>query len=161
MGRIAHAVIAVLAATTRCPTLGQVQQLVDEALSGFAPIEMRAHRQNIRGVVHRYFTRCLPPPEFIFGGAEVDLGIGRADLMWFDIDDRVLADEVKAGSPRRVGLAATTDQVDRYRRACLSVWGDRFVGIRLLCPTDPARSLFIDPAGTTCGLTTTPYFEGN
>jgi hypothetical protein len=158
-GTIAHAAIARLAALTRTPSLLEVQALVDEALAHFAPIEARAHRQNIRGVVHRYFTRCLPPARFAFGGAEYDLGIGRADLVWFDFDEVVLADEVKAGSPRSLRLSTTTRQVERYRIACLDVWGDRFAGLRLLCPTDPGASLFVDPTGLTTSLVASPYLN--
>lgn len=158
-GSIAHAVIARLSALTRTPSLSDVQSLVDDALAGFAAIEARAHRQNIRGVVHRYFTRCLPPAEFVFGGAEWDLGVGRADLVHFDFAERALADEVKTGSPRSLHVASTKRQVERYRGACLEVWGDRFIGLRLLCPTDPAASLFINPAGVTTPLAITPYIN--
>jgi len=158
-GSIAHAVIARLAARTRTPSLTDVQSLVDEALAGFAAIEARAHRQNIRGVVHRYFSQCLPPPEFVFGGAEWDLGVGRADLVHFDFDESVLTDEVKTGSPRSLHLSSTKRQVERYRGACLDVWGDRFIGLRLLCPTDPATSLFINPAGVVSPLASTPYIN--
>lgn len=158
-GTIAHVAIAKLAAHTRKPSLDQVQALVDEALSKFAAIEARAHRQNIRGVVHRYFTRCLPPAQFILGGANFDLGVGRPDLIWFDVDGRVLADEVKTGSPRSLLLPTTADQVERYRLACCEVWGDRFLGIRLLCPPDPAASLFIHPSGLRTPLSATPYLD--
>lgn len=159
LGTIAHAAIAKLAAHTRSPSLAQVQALVDEALSEFAAIEARAHRQNIRGVVHRYFSRCLPPARFIFGGAHYDLGVGRPDLIWFDVDGCVLADEVKTGSPQSLLLATTTEQVERYRAACCEVWGDRFVGIRLLCPADPAASLFIHPSGLRTPLSATPHLH--
>lgn len=158
-GRIAHAAIATLAAKTRRPTQAEVQHHVDAALERFAPIEARAHRQNLRGVIHRYFTRGLPPRRFVFGGAEFDLGIGRADLVWFDIDGFVLADEVKTGDPRTLLLSSTTKQLDRYRTACREAWGTAFLGLRLLCLTDPAASRFIDPSGATSLLSASPYLE--
>jgi hypothetical protein len=158
-GRIAHAVIAKLAAETRRPSLARVQTLVDEQLGQFAPIEARAHRQNIRGVVHRYFSRCLPPSRFIFGGANFDLGVGRPDCLWFDIEQFVLTDEVKTGSPRNLALAKTREQVERYRVACLETFDERFLGIRLLCPAEPSESLLITPDGTTKRLADTPYLQ--
>jgi hypothetical protein len=154
-GAIAHAVIASLAAVHRKPTLFQIKAEVDRALGRFAPIEARAHRQNVTGVVHRYFSRCLPPARYFFGGTEFDLGVGRADLVWFDVDGLVLADEIKTGSPRSLRLTTTLEQVERYRAACLAAWGERFVGLRLLCPCEPAASIFIRPDGGSMQLSVT------
>jgi len=154
-GSIAHAVIATLAASGRNPTLTQISGQVNKAMRRFAPIEGRAHRQNILGIVHRYFSQCLPPARFFFGGAEFDLGVGRADLIWFDIDGSVLADEVKTGSPRNLRLTTTTDQVERYRVACVATWGVRFVGLRLLCASEPSASVFVLPDGSSVPLSST------
>ncbi len=154
-GSIAHAVIATLAGSTRTPTLAEISGQVNKALGRFAAIEGRAHRQNIVGIVHRYFSQCLPPVRFFFGGAEFDLGVGRADLIWFDIDGAVLADEIKTGSPRNLSLTSTTDQIERYRRACVATWADRFVGMRLLCAAEPSASVLVLPDGSRKPLSVT------
>lgn len=154
-GTIAHAVIATLAAQTRTPTYAAISGQVNKALGRFAPIECRAHRQNIVGIVHRYFSQCLPPARFLFGGAEFDLGVGRADVIWFDVDGSVLADEVKTGSPRNLRLTSTAEQVERYRVACVAAWAERFVGLRLLCASEPSASVFILPDGGNMPLSST------
>ena len=154
-GSIAHAVIATLAARTRNPTFGEMSAQVNAALGRFAPIEGRAHRQNILGVVGSYFRHCLPPARFIFCGAEHDLGIGRADLIWIDISGYILVDEIKTGSPRSLRLTCTAEQVERYRAACLAAWAQMFAGLRLLCVSDPDASMFILPNGGTLPLSST------
>lgn len=154
-GSIVHAAIASLAASGRNPTLAQISGQVSKALGRFAPIEGRAHRQNILGIVHRYFSQCLPPARFLFGGAEFDLGVGRADLIWFDSDGSVLADEVKTGSPRNLRLTSTAEQVERYRVACVATWAEQFVGLRLLCASEPSASVFILPDGGSMLLSST------
>lgn len=154
-GSIAHAVIATLAARTRNPTFGEMSAQVNAALGRFAPIEGRAHRQNILGAVSRYFRQCLPPARFIFGGAEHDLGVGRPDLLWVDIGGYILVDEIKTGSPRSLLLTRTIEQVERYRAACVAAWAELFLGLRLLCVSDPAASVFILPGGGTLPLSST------
>jgi hypothetical protein len=156
-GSIAHAVIATLAGNGRNPTFAEISGQVNKALGRFAAIEGRAHRQNILGIVHRYFSQCLPPARFLFGGAEFDLGVGRADIIWFDVDDSVLADEVKTGSPRNLRLTSTAEQVERYRVACVAAWAERFVGLRLICASEPSASVFILPDGGSMPLSSTLF----
>jgi hypothetical protein len=159
VGAIAHAVIADLAALSRAPDLPLMQKRIGDHLHRFGQMESRAHRQNLCGVVQRYFRRCLPPEIYVFGGSEYDLGIGRADLVWFDPLGRVLVDELKTGSSRRLELSSTAEQVERYRRACVSAWGEKFQGLRVLSPVEPSRSRLITPDGTALTLNTTPYLQ--
>lgn len=156
-GSIAHRVIGKIAASSLEPTMDEVKAEVDAEMACFSPIEARAHRQNLRGLVHQYFWHCLPPAAFMFSGAEQQLGDGRVDLAWFDVAERLLGDEVKAGNPRSLHLTATRLQVERYVATAHGIWGDRFLGFRLLSLSDPAMSLFFTPGQSPTLLTDTPY----
>ena len=156
-GRIAHYVISKLAPLGRHHALDDIRSAARAQLREFGQVESRAHLQNISGLVHRYFSQCLPPAGYIFGAAEVELGVGRPDLTWRTSDDRVLVDEIKTGSPRNVELARTREQIERYRTACLDVWGERYVGLRLIAVGDTARSVFVSPDGTQVPLSSTAH----
>lgn len=158
-GSIAHRLIGNLAATTLHPTLDEVKLAVDEETSQFSPIEARAHRQNLRGLVHQYFWHCLPPAEFMLNAAEKQLDGGRIDLSWFDHEERQLVDEVKAGSPRSLQLSTTASQISRYMTACEAIRGDRFLGIRLISLVEPSASLFFAPGHRPTLLTDTPHIR--
>lgn len=158
-GSIAHRVIGKIAASTLEPTIDEVKAAVDAEMACFSPIEARAHRQNLRGLVHQYFWHCLPPAAFMLTGAEQQLGDGRIDLAWFDFTESVLGDEIKAGNPRSLHLTSTRLQVERYVTTAHGIWGDRFLGFRLLSLSEPAMSLFFAPHQPPKLLTDTPYLR--
>ncbi|MBN1093443.1 hypothetical protein JKP75_13245 [Blastococcus sp. TML/M2B] len=147
VGVLVHATIGTLAARTRTPTAAELRIAADRAMHMFAPIEARAHRQNIASLTGSYFWHLLPPPGWLFAGTELDVGVGRIDLLWRDRDDRVLIDEIKAGSPRGISLARTSAQVTRYGDCATRLWPDQFIGIRLLSLTEPHRSVFVRSDG--------------
>jgi hypothetical protein len=157
IGVAVHAAIGSLAAVTRCPTTTQLQAAANRALGDFAPIEARAHKQNVASLVGSYFWHLLPPAEFLFAGTELDLGAGRVDLLWRDSDDRLLIDEIKAGSPRELSLARTTAQVTRYLDCATRLWPDQCIGVRLLSLADPHRSVLVRPNGSQAPLPRTAY----
>ncbi|MGK5111671.1 PD-(D/E)XK nuclease family protein [Geodermatophilus sp. CPCC 205506] len=157
VGVLVHATIGTLAARTRCPSPTDLRAAADRALGAFAPIEARAHRQNVAALSGSYFWHLLPPATWIFAGTELDVGVGRVDLVWRDSGDRVLIDEIKTGSPRELGLARTTAQVRRYLDCATQLWPDRFIGIRLLSLTEPHRSVLVRPDGSRVPLHRSPY----
>ena len=157
IGVAVHAAIGTLAAVTRCPTTSQLQVAANRALGDFAPIEARAHKQNVASLAGSYFWHLLPPAEFVFAGTELDLGAGRVDLLWRDSDDRLLIDEIKAGSPRELSLPRTTAQVTRYLDCATRLWPDQCIGVRLLCLADPHRSVLVRPDGDRAPLPATTY----
>jgi hypothetical protein len=156
-GTATHASIAALAARTRTPTGPEVMAAVNAALPMFSPIEARAHRQNVTGLVAGYFWNLLPPATWLFAGSEVQLGEGRVDLLWRDSGDRLLLDEIKTGAPRSLSLSSTQQQVSRYLTAAHEIWGERFVGVRLLSLRDWRRSLFVSLDGSQRPLRSSPY----
>lgn len=157
IGRITHEVIATLAPRTFTPTLDDIQRAVTTALPGYAPIEARAHRQNIAAGVFAYFRFLLPPASWSFAGAEVSLGLGRIDLLWRDAGGRHLIDEVKTGSSRQLQLTRTHRQIETYLADARLDFGDDLVGARLLSTTDPGQSQFVHPDGRRQPLHTTPF----
>lgn len=157
IGTIAHSVIGRLAAVSLAPELDQVRSAINRELSQFASMEAKAHRQNLRGLVHSYFWHSLPPAAFMLSAAEQRLETGRVDLVWFDIDDQILVDELKAGHPRALQLATTREQVRRYTTELVDTWGDRFLGVRLVSLAEPSASLFVGPGCPPVSLAETEY----
>lgn len=157
VGAIIHRVTAALAATTCQPSLALLKGCIDGELARFAPIEARAHRQNITAAAWAYFRQCLPPEGWAFAGSEHDLGTGRADLVWLNPVGRVLVDELKTWAPRNLRLRSTAQQVEKYRKAAIEAWGDAFVGLRLICPTEVAASFFVQPDGTYSDLASSGF----
>lgn len=159
VGQLIHAAIGDLAVRCLQPTLPEIDRATNSGLSRFAPIEARAHRQNVKAGIHVYFRRLLPPTDWSFHGAELRLGSGRADLVWTNPDGLLLLDEIKTGSPRQLLLPNTRRQIDRYRDCAQLAWPGQFVGVRLLSLIDPSRSLFIASDGSTHPLDTTDYLR--
>lgn len=156
VGALAHRCIAELAGAVSRPTTRHITTIVDQSLSAFSPIEARAHRQNLAGVVGGYFWHFELPPGWTFWGSEVHVGVGRLDLLWRR-GRLVLIDEVKTGSARQMRLARTSTQLDQYVTTGSAVWGEQFIGVRLLCVVDPRQSLFIHPHAAHQPLHDTPY----
>jgi hypothetical protein len=147
-GTATHTAIAALAAVTRTPTGPEVTAAINAALPMYSPIEARAHKQKVAGLVAVYFWHLLPPPTWLFAGSEVELGDGRVDLLWRDSADRLLLDEIKTGAPRTLALSTTEQQVQRYLATARDIWGERFLGVRLLSLADWRRSVLVTPDGT-------------
>lgn len=147
VGMLVHRIVAELVTQTRAPSPKMITQAVDSCLSRFRPIEARAHRQNVAGAVGCYFRHLLPPAQFRFYGAELHLGPGRVDLVWADPAGRILVDEIKTGQPGSLRTTRTRDQVGAYRDCGLQVWGEAFLGVRLLCTGSPHSSRFIHADG--------------
>jgi hypothetical protein len=156
VGVLAHQCIAELAGTADRPTPRAITAVVDRSLSVFRPIEARAHRQNLAGAIGAYFWHLMLPTSWSFLGSEVHVGGGRVDLLWRH-GSSVLVDEVKTGSARQMRLARTSTQIDQYLSTGSEVWGEQFLGVRLLCLSDPGQSLFIHPNAANQPLHTTLY----
>jgi hypothetical protein len=152
IGALIHTAIGLIAAETLRPTAEQMHMVANSMLDEFPKIEGRAHRQNIVAGIAAYFRCLLPPPEWAFHGPEVHLGEGRVDLLWSNFNDEILIDEVKTGNIRTLDRFITKDQLERYLQCANTVWGDSFVGIRLLSTSDPNASVFVSPAGVRCSL---------
>lgn len=159
VGVAVHAAIGALAAHTRSPTVAELQRAAHRALGSFAPIEARAHKQNVASLAGSYYWHLLPPATWLFAGSELDVGAGRVDLLWRDDADRLLIDEIKAGSPRELGLARTRAQTGRYLDCATQLWPDQFIGIRLLSLADPHRSVLVRPDGNRVPLHETHYIN--
>lgn len=157
VGRAIHDTIARLAVHTLAPTTSEILDAVAIALHGYRPIEARAHRQKIAAHVHTYFRQLLPPAQWRFVGAEMQLGSGRIDLLWQDRDDAVLIDELKTGNARQLQTRRTREQVAAYLDCARSIWPDLLSGLRLLSTSEPARSLFISSDGSATQISTTPH----
>lgn len=157
IGRHAHQVIALLAQRHTTISPQDIHESVTAALHAYRPIEARAHRQNMTSGVFCFFRFLLPPTEWRFVGAEVALGPGRIDLLWRDVQGRMLLDEVKTGSSRQLLLSRTHRQVQTYLDCAIDTWGDRLTGLRLLSTSDPGRSLFFHADGRHEPLLDTPY----
>lgn len=148
IGTRVHDVIASLARTTRTPQIHEILSAAERALPHLEPNEGRAHKQNIAGLTASYFRRLVPDPEWRFAGAEKHLGIGRIDLLWEHTSGELLIDELKAGQASFFGTSAHHAQARRYLVGGRTAYGSRLRAVRLLCLTDPSRSLvFDDPAG--------------
>lgn len=157
IGVTAHAAIATLAARTRTPSPLDYPQAVKAALQKYPASERLAHRQNAAGLVAAYFWHLLPPPGWTFAGSELRLGAGRVDLLWRNDVGLILLDEIKAAPARNLILPTTVAQVDRYCQTGRGIWGERFIGVRLLSLRDWRQSLFVTPTGERQPLHTTRY----
>ena len=155
VGELIHRVIGHLAEIDLCPDARAIMTATAEVMARFAPIEARAHRQNVAGGALAFFRHLRPPDGWRFVGRELHVGLGRVDLVWSGPGGLVLVDEVKTGGWLR--RPVVTAQVHRYLDCARSVWPDRFVGLRLLSTADPYRSLFYDPAGRDRALHDTPH----
>jgi hypothetical protein len=157
VGRAIHETVARLAVHTLAPTTSDILDAVAMVLHAYRPIEARAHRQKVAAHVHTYFRRLLPPAQWRFVGAEMQLGPGRVDLLWQDHGGALLIDELKTGNARQLQTRRTREQVVAYLDCAHSIWPDLLTGLRLLSTSEPARSLFISPDGGATQISTTPH----
>lgn len=157
IGQISHVVIGTMLRNGRSLDLNLLDTTVNEATHHFAPIERRAHRMRVSGAVVAYFRHCLPPPLWLFFGAELHLGRGRVDLLWTDFRDRVLLDELKTGHAPLLNSQENREQIDKYVTGGSERWGSRLVGVRVLAPLSPHRSIFVAPGSDPVPLIDTEH----
>lgn len=148
VGRIIHNTIAYFAGRGQMtPSAAELISAATDALAGMGLNEARAHQQNIAGAVAVYFRKLLPPPGWVFRGAEMHLGDGRVDLAWTGPGGQILLDEIKTGHPRQLETSRTREQVHDYLVSARAIWPDVLRGLRLLSTAEPSRSVFIDADG--------------
>lgn len=118
----------------------------------------RAFITDVASCAASYLLRFAPPPPWVFRGAEVPLGGGRADLVFEHLNSgRWLVDEVKT-EVERDGDVRHHDQVRRYLEAGTQLWGDHFVGVRL-CMISRPRSSYIYRPGRVRPLPLLPDWD--
>ncbi|MHB1527540.1 MAG: hypothetical protein ACYCZN_14935 [Candidatus Dormibacteria bacterium] len=118
----------------------------------------RAFITDVASCAASYLLRFAPPPPWLFRGAEVALGGGRADLVFEHLPSgRWVVDEVKTEVERN-GDVRHHDQVRRYLKGGTELWGDRFVGVRL-CMISRPRSSYIYRPGRVRPLPLLPDWE--
>ena len=101
----------------------------------------------------KYLSLLLPTcAEFI--GAEVVLSTGRADLVWLLPDGDIFIDELKTA--RYLDAEAAVAQASRYTTAGVEMFGDGFVGVRVISTTQERRSLLVTPTLSVQPLAPTP-----
>lgn len=157
VGHIIHAIVAEMLRHGRGLDKELLAECVREATSQFAPIERRAHKMRIAGCVFGYFRRLLPPEQWLFIGAEINLGNGRIDLLWTNSSDQIMIDELKTGHSPFLGAGRAEDQISRYVADGVSQWGKKFIGVRVLVPLNPQSSIFAFPDATVARLSDTPH----
>lgn len=157
LGSITHRAIAQLVLLGRTPTLAEQTQAIAALLAGVGPIEKRAHRQNLRAAVMAYFSRLALPEPWHLLTTETPLGRGRVDLSWRDDQGRVLLDEVKTGHHQWLATSTVQLQLRQYIASGHALWGDAFLGCRLLSTHDPGSSTFTDTSLRTVPLAQTYY----
>lgn len=142
IGRRAHALIARFCQAGVAPEATQVWVAASQLFAAAPVVLNHGSRQRAACAVSVYFLRFFRP-NWGFCGAEVELGSGRADLVWRTPAGLWVIDEVKTGSLGEVVEdRRTLAQVSRYRQAGLGLWGERFAGVRLLPLTSPGRARF-------------------
>lgn len=116
-------------------------------------------RQAIALFTAAYLRRFWPPEGWQCVGPEIQItGGGRVDLVWRRpgpaADASLMFDELKTESiaPRLLLTGATATQIERYLSAGKDVYGNRFVGVRLISLRRPDDSLLIEPDGAVVPL---------
>lgn len=97
--------------------------------------------------VRAYFAECRLPNDWLLEGVEFEAGEARFDLVWrLRGGGAVLVDELKSGRGTLTAqIEAADEQVGRELRAGTTLWGNAFLGVRLLWLGDPARSEWFHP----------------
>lgn len=144
-GRIAHLVIGyLLTLGSDLPvTVEQVEQLVHAECRGLGA-SLNAQRVRALALTSACkYMHWLMPTSAEFIGAEVRLTTGRVDLMWLLPDGSIFMDELKTS--RYLDEAAAVTQAARYATAGVDMFGDGFVGVRVISTTQQRRSLLVTP----------------
>jgi len=155
IGVLVHRVIGDVADAARSMPLAEAVRLVHEVTERLVPAERGVTRTRVLVGSHaaRYVSLFLPGPGCEFLGAEVTVGRGRVDLAWSHPTHGVWFDEVKTWRHAGRGWdGATHDQIDRYVEAGRDLFGDRFVGVRLIVTGHSQDSVHIDAQGEVTAL---------
>lgn len=105
---------------------------------------MSSVRTRCSSATAQYLARCRPQGWDLVGYEE-QVGRARADLVWAGSDPwRVLIDEIKTGvadadDPRLLG------QIARLLAGGARLWGDAFVGVRVIPLASPRRAWLTAP----------------
>jgi len=106
-----------------------------------------AVRQRILTSAALYFRLFMPPAEWVFEGAELRASRARFDLVWRS-PAGVIVDELKTGrSATRREIAAVREQAARETAAGTMVFGEQFLGVRVVSLGAPRTSFFCDRDG--------------
>lgn len=108
-----------------------------------------------------YVDRFLPTSDWELLGSEFILGCARADLVWASALG-ILVDELKTADARTAGRASgrTHAQTDTYRTAATQLFGERFLGVRLIYLAAASHSVLVLPNGGRSPLSDSPYALG-
>lgn len=142
-GQISHAVIAEL--LTRGEPNVSVDVLDDMVRALGARRDASLNAKRVRALAlttAAKYLSLLRPTCTQFLGAEVSLGTGRADLVWLLPDGDVFIDELK--TERYLQVDAAVEQASRYVTAGVEMFGDGFVGVRVVSATHERHSLLVD-----------------
>ena len=144
VGALTHALIAgLLAHGHRAPSPACISAAA-AALPGLAEIAKfrLAVRQRALTGAAIYFRLFVPDREWAFEGAEVPGPNARFDFVWRSADG-VIVDELKTGRvATRREIKAVHEQSAREMHAGSAVFGDAFLGVRVLSLAAPRTSFF-------------------
>lgn len=151
VGALTHALIAgLLADGQRAPSPACISAEA-AALPGLAEIAKfrLAVRQRALTGAAIYFRLFVPDREWAFEGAEVPGPNARFDFVWRSADG-VIIDELKTGRvATRREIAAVHEQAAREMHAGAAVFGEDFLGVRVLSLGAPRTSFFTGRDGGT------------
>jgi len=154
VGALAHALIAgLLADGERAPSPALISAWAAR-LPGLAEVGSYrlAVRQRVLTSAAVYFRLFMPTGEWAFEGAELRGPSARFDLVWRSADG-VIVDELKTGrAATRRDIAAMREQVARESLAGAAVFGEDFLGVRVVSLGAPRTSFFADRAGQSSPL---------
>ena len=154
VGALAHALSAgLLADGERAPSPALISASAAR-LPGLA--EVGSYRmavcQRVLTSAALYFRLFMPTAEWAFHGAELRGLSARFDLVWRSADG-VIVDELKTGRvATRRDVAALRAQVAREILAGAAVFGEDFLGVRVVSLGAPRTSFFADRDGQSSPL---------
>lgn len=126
-----------------------VAQATRQAVNSKADGRLAKARMRVNSLVNCYFGLYFPPREFEILGHELNVGDGLVDLAWSHATG-VLFDELKTHRElRSMHTADIDEQLHRYRLAGRDLYGDRFLGVRLIALGNSRDSFTLLPDGTT------------
>lgn len=133
-----HRVIAACVADPSTPLSDHLVKLLGERpVRGARAASVRMRVASSTGTYLRRFA----PGAAVLVGCELPVGGGVADLVWRH-DGRFAVDEIKSGSVD-IDDEQLVAQVARFITGGRAMWGDRFVGVRVVPLARPARSMFV------------------
>ena len=155
VGELAHALIAgLLADGERAPEAARISAAAAR-LPGLADVGSYrlAVRQRVLTSAAVYFRLFAPPAEWVFEGSELRGPRAQFDLVWRSAEG-VIVDELKTGrSATRREIAAVREQAARETLAGSMVFGEAFLGVRLVSLGAPRTSFFTHRDGRCVPLT--------